>query len=101
MSKLDEFVFEYIKVLNGWSTSQRHLAAIADTSERTIRASVRRLRLGGALIASGNKGYWIAKSEEEIRHTLNRMYSQNKAHIDVCLAMERTINEQLERGNNQ
>ena len=76
--------------------TQEALAACLFTDERKIRKMVREIRLKGIPIASGDGGYFIAKNKEELKHTINRLYSQNREHVDLIFALEDCFKEEKE-----
>lgn len=79
--------------------TQNVIAKIAQIETRSVRRIVKDLRLDGELIASGNEGYWIAKDRDDILHTQNRLMANNKSHIDVYLAMERSLKKKEKQSN--
>ena len=79
--------------------TQKDIANMAEVEDRTVRRLVKDLRLDGELIASGNEGYWVAKDREDILPTQNRLMANNKSHIDVYLAMERSLKKKGEKLN--
>ena len=85
----EQLVFETI--FRRGPITQTAVAQLHGLATRTIRRYVRDLRLAGQPIASGNEGYWYAVEKTELNHTINKLYSQNKSHIDLILAMERNM----------
>ena len=71
------------------SIKQSHLSLLCHVTAREIRHIVRDLRLEGVPIGSNDKGYFLAKSKEELEHTINKLLSQNRKHIDLMLALEK------------
>ena len=52
------------------------LAAKVGASERQVKIAVNALRIEGVPVASGNDGYYLATTPEELDGTLNRIKSQ-------------------------
>ena len=75
------------------SFTQKEMANSLGLEERTIRRMVRRIRLKGIPIASGDDGYFMAKNLDELRHTINMLYSQNRKHVDLAFALENCFKE--------
>ncbi len=73
------------------AVKQCMLANLIGTQERLIRRAVRDLREEGHLIGSDEDGYFLAKTRDEILHTINRLKSQVKSHVDLIFLMEEVL----------
>jgi len=51
------------------------------TDTRSIREAIADLRLKGAMIASGNKGFWRAETREEMKKTIERQYTKQALNM--------------------
>lgn len=78
--------------------TQTEIAQMAEITPRSVKRIVKDLRLDGELIASGNAGYWMTETREGVQHTMNTMLANNKSHIDVVLAMERSLKKKEKEG---
>ena len=76
--------------------TQQEMADSLGLEKRTVRRLVRNIRLTGIPIASGDKGYFMAKNKEQLRHTINRLRSQNRKHVDLIFALEDCFKEKKE-----
>lgn len=52
------------------------LQKILDTDKRGVSAQIQRARMDGAVICSGNGGYYLPQDDEEIRDFYNDMRSR-------------------------
>ena len=60
----------------------------AGASQTSVKAAIRRERLNGIPILSGNSGYWIGESREEKQSFLRMMRMQAESRIMVAEAVK-------------
>lgn len=65
--------------------TSRELEGITNLKGTQIRAEVNRLRTEGIPIASDDKGYYIATTQEELTATIRNLQSRSNA---MCKAIE-------------
>ena len=67
--------------------TSRDLESITNLTGASIRAEVNRLRTAGAPIASDDKGYYIATTEEELTATIKNLQSRRNAMNRAILGL--------------
>lgn len=90
MKKMDDYMKDTIKAWLSHDTprTQKELEALTGIDRRYIKQIIRDLRLEGLPICSGNEGYWIARSEEELNRTKARLWHEIGERILLANAMD-------------
>ena len=89
MKKMDDYMKDTIRAWLSHDTprTQKELEALTGIDRRYIKQAIRDLRLEGLPICSGNEGYWIARSEEELSRTKARLWHEINERILLVQAM--------------
>lgn len=89
MKKMDDYMLDTIRAWLSHDTprTQKELEALTGIDRRYIKQAIRDLRLEGLPICSGNEGYWIARSEDELNRTKARLWHEINERITLAQAM--------------
>lgn len=89
MKKMDDYMLDTIRAWLSHDTprTQKELEALTGIDRRYIKQAIRDLRLEGLPICSGNEGYWIARSEEELNRTKARLWHEIGERLALVNAM--------------
>ena len=79
-----------LALMSHWPKTKTTLALSLNCSEREVELAIRELRLGGAPIASGANGYWLAERPDELDGTIAQMYHRLREQGRTLAALRRT-----------
>lgn len=84
-SNLELRVLDRIRLLNGTKISGGELGNIFGYSGEDVRVAIKSLRLQGHPIAGtdADKGYWWARTPQELQGTIDKMDSLIQSHAAV------------------
>ena len=80
------------------AVSMRHLAKVHNLSERKMRLAVERARRAGILICSGDNGYFMPETLDEIMDYTHRAKARVKTGSECLMPFLHRIREAEGRG---
>ena len=72
-----------IEALRSSKQSAKALSLATGLTERAIRDEVQQLRRDGYAVCSGDNGYWLASSYDEVKACAARLISHGLAEVDI------------------
>lgn len=91
-----QFSVSMLKKGKGNAISAAQLAAILETDKRTVCSEIEAARRNGALICSGNAGYYIPEKKAELQETYAIMRKRALSMLFTMKATKRAIEEWTE-----
>ena len=88
MKRMDDYMLDTVRAaITRSPKTQKELEAQTGIDRRYIKQAIRDLRLEGLPICSGNEGYWMARSEEELASTKRRLWHEIRERLALANAM--------------
>lgn len=89
MKKIDDYMKDTIRAWLSHDTAwtQKELEFLTGIDRRYIKQIIRELRLEGLPICSGNSGYWLARTSEELASTKRRLWHEIGERLALVNAM--------------
>lgn len=87
-ANLQEKVLSLLRVGESGALTLRDLTSATGANGRAIREAIRRMRLDGVPIVSGDNGYWISGSPGETRRFTRSMRSRAREIMRTARAVE-------------
>lgn len=84
---LQEKILMLLRVGEANALTLRDLTNVTEADGRRVREAIRRLRLDGVPVVSGDAGYWISGSPGETRRFVRQMRSRAREILRVARAV--------------
>lgn len=86
-ANLQERLLKLLRVGESGASTLRDLCRYTEADGRRVREAIRRLRLDGVPVVSGDSGYWISGSPGETRRFVRQMRSRAREILRVARAV--------------
>ena len=86
-ANLQERILKLLRVGEANALTLRDLTNVAEADGRRVREAIRRLRLDGVPVVSGDAGYWISGSPGETRRFVRQMRHRAAQILEVARAV--------------
>lgn len=85
--EMQERILKLLRVGEANALTLRDLTNVTEADGRRVREAIRRLRLDGVPVVSGDSGYWISGSPGETRRFVRQMRSRAREILRVARAV--------------
>jgi len=92
-------VWRALEWRGGLPATKRRLAGLAGVNARQVEAAIQAMRRDGRPIASGQRGYWIARSPEDLEATMEHLKHRLKEQYRTWKGVRRARAALLRRRN--